>query len=792
MLNRAFGCTRVGYKMEQLEVGEMVTRDSPTIHRLSTEHFAKWFRRTTPHADEHPEQPPISSPLASWKDLSEDWPSFQRRYDHLGIPSQLLSWLWRALQPRFPSAGFARILSTVPSRAEFEAAIKMTKSGSAPGMSGLSYSMIKEWPDHILEAVYAALSALWHDKATPSYWTWRWLVPIPKTTTPTLEDLRPLALVEALRKIWFSVTIGRIQSHWASSGLRQEQHGFRRGRSTDGPILEMVNALETTRDFSADLFVGSWDWRRAFDSVPKQLLVWGWIRLGVPCEIAEYMVAQDLDGITVIRSPFATAAYAAGGRESLERNGLGFVAERGAGQGDVTSPSNWNAIYDILLTALHNYSAAEDEFYTSDIRGIVREASRTAFADDLFSLSGTLRGFQRDADVVSAFAIFTTMMISPSKLRASWVRHSRAQLQGGSSFLIHGAGWVPVEVQFTDYPFKHLGVVQSPSGLDSDQYDAVLRRLDTACVRLAYLDLTPEAKWECLYKKIYPQVLYSMRFMAWRLEKYHSLDRIVSRFLRRITNNMPGFPDSLLYLPRAHLGMGFKRLSDIAHHRKLTLLRKMEWGDHHHRHIASSLLGRALRGIGVYSSQGREVLLRSDSRYDLLSETWWVTSLLEWLSFNKMALRVNGDPWDPGRRPLFLSPDVDVLLVDRLNYQHLISSNVSTGAELHCLTGFQGGQFPEEFRPHVQPHGCVDVRPGQFWIARGPMGRAENGVVCEIIGFDSDSPHRAITVSAVSPATTPTWRGNSWRQSGDWGPGLTQFQSRGGNRRLDFLPRSFW
>jgi len=154
---------------------------------------------------------------------------------------------------------------------EFVGAIKASESGSAPGMSGLSYSMIKLWPEHVVKGIYEALVRTWVDKSTPDYWKWRWLVPIPKATSPSLLESRPLSLIEALRKIWISIPIRRIQGFWEKGGLRPEQHGFRRGHSTEGPILEMVNTIETAQDFGSDLYVGSWDWKRAFDSVPKQL-----------------------------------------------------------------------------------------------------------------------------------------------------------------------------------------------------------------------------------------------------------------------------------------------------------------------------------------------------------------------------------------------------------------------------------------------------------------------------------------------------------------------------------------
>ena len=42
--------------------------------------------------------------------------------------------------------------------------VKTTKSGSAAGMSDLSYGMVKAWPEEIHEAVYQSLAELWMSK----------------------------------------------------------------------------------------------------------------------------------------------------------------------------------------------------------------------------------------------------------------------------------------------------------------------------------------------------------------------------------------------------------------------------------------------------------------------------------------------------------------------------------------------------------------------------------------------------------------------------------------------------
>jgi hypothetical protein len=92
--------------------------------------------------------------------------------------------------------------------------------------------------------------------------------------------------------------------------------------------------------------------RRAFDSLPKPFLVFAWIRLGVLEDIARYLVEMDVGGYTVIRSPIALQKMEEEGETLLELENLFFGAFRGTGQGDVSSPLNWDAVLDTLMIAL--------------------------------------------------------------------------------------------------------------------------------------------------------------------------------------------------------------------------------------------------------------------------------------------------------------------------------------------------------------------------------------------------------------------------------------------------------
>ena len=66
-----------------------------------------------------------------------------------------------------------------------------------------------------LRHVYHHLASLWETKAVPPWWQCRWLCPIPKVPDPdpSMDDLRPLMLVEVLRKLWVGIMYHYRQNH---------------------------------------------------------------------------------------------------------------------------------------------------------------------------------------------------------------------------------------------------------------------------------------------------------------------------------------------------------------------------------------------------------------------------------------------------------------------------------------------------------------------------------------------------------------------------------------------------
>jgi len=63
---------------------------------------------------------------------------------------------------------------------KFRKHIRKAPSGSVPGPSGLSYAMMKEWPESVLVRAHAAVQVIWEEKIIPVCWNKKWLFPKPK------------------------------------------------------------------------------------------------------------------------------------------------------------------------------------------------------------------------------------------------------------------------------------------------------------------------------------------------------------------------------------------------------------------------------------------------------------------------------------------------------------------------------------------------------------------------------------------------------------------------------------
>ena len=480
-------CGRIGYVIKSImgtfkevfdlqvirnEKGEILT-DGVEIHKAVTEFFKSWFAMPEEYRGRG-----IHDQRSSFAAVAADKDKFCDDLDHTGIPRWLRLLYWEAITyPKHEDLQkeMAEEMDRCPTLDEFKNTIKCLKKNSAPGMSGLSYNMIIAWPPEMAEKMYECLASIWANKEIPDWWKWRWLVPIPKAEMdiPEVEKLRPLTLVEPIRKLWLRIILDKITRLWRKHKfLSPSQHGALRGLGTDTASIQHINMMEQAVEDGDDLFLSSWDMKRAFDALSKAVLRLGWERGGVPAVIAAWLVALDEGGVTVIRSPAAEAAFAAGcvsldhRDEENESDILGFDVERGTPQGEVISPLSYNSIADVLARAQELLVGREIEVDGTRLKvmplwlkggmGRMYRALELMYIDDVISPASSVAFLQVKAMVVSAFCIIFAISLSLEKMRHLIL--GKAKSKKDLDITIYTYGWVPVRVEApTAKVFKYLG-----------------------------------------------------------------------------------------------------------------------------------------------------------------------------------------------------------------------------------------------------------------------------------------------------------------------------------------------
>ena len=103
---------------------------------------------------------------------------------------------------------------------EFSRIISSRQGGSSPGSTGLTINMLKLTPEPILRSLHAVLNALWTRKIVPPSWGERILVPIPKAPgDSSMDRLRPIMLLNTLRKLWLSAIDSRMDQVMMGTGM---------------------------------------------------------------------------------------------------------------------------------------------------------------------------------------------------------------------------------------------------------------------------------------------------------------------------------------------------------------------------------------------------------------------------------------------------------------------------------------------------------------------------------------------------------------------------------------------
>ena len=172
-----------------------------------------------------------------------------------------------------------------PSAKEIEDSIRKLNSGKAAGPDEIPPEALKANAGLSAEMLQPLFEKMWKEGQFPKEWKEGHLIKLPKKgDLSQCGNYRGITLLSIPGKVFARILLDRIKEA-VDRRMREEQAGFRKGRSTRDQIATLRIILEQSNEWNSPLLVNFIDYEKAFDSVDRDTL-WKILRhYGVPIHI---------------------------------------------------------------------------------------------------------------------------------------------------------------------------------------------------------------------------------------------------------------------------------------------------------------------------------------------------------------------------------------------------------------------------------------------------------------------------------------------------------------------------
>ena len=318
--------------------------------------------------------------------------------------------------------------------ADIVAGASMLRRGSST-LGFLSVEALRAAAALLAPAVAALFNACAQVGSLPPAWALCAITPIHKDGARTEPgNYRGIAVGTVLAKMYATLLNFRL-TRWAeANNLRAAgQAGFREDHRCTDNLLIMRTVIEQQRSVKASLYTCFIDFRKAYDSVPRELLWTKLERLGVH--------GWFLDGIKALYADVPMAVKTAQG---LTAN---FQSVMGVKQGCPLSPTLFGLYLDDLEEAMR---AKQHLLDSPALNGMTLLA--LLYADDLALVSTSMAGLQAQVDVLRDYALRWGLTVNVGKTKAVIYRAVRAPVCSNPTLMYDGKS-----IEFVD-SFKYLGI----------------------------------------------------------------------------------------------------------------------------------------------------------------------------------------------------------------------------------------------------------------------------------------------------------------------------------------------
>ena len=311
-------------------------------------------------------------------------------------------------------------------------AIRKLKSGKAPGPDSIPPEALKVSADATADMMMDLLQTVWIEEEVPSEWKNGLIVKIPKKgNLSDCQNWRGIQLLSIPSKILTRIILERIRGA-VDAVLREEQAGFRAGRSCTDQIATLRIIIEQSIEWQSPLYINFVDYRKAFDMVDRST-IWSILRhYGIPRKI-----------VAIIRSMYNNTTCQV--IHDMELSSP-FRVENGVRQGCLLSPLIFSVVVDWVMRTTMDQPRGIQWTMTSRLEDL-------DFADDACLLSHTFQNIQSKTDGLRTVAGRTGLEVNVKKTKS--LRMNAAQ---DTPIMLGGEAVEDVS------KFTYLGSVVSKTG----------------------------------------------------------------------------------------------------------------------------------------------------------------------------------------------------------------------------------------------------------------------------------------------------------------------------------------
>lgn len=153
----------------------------------------------------------------------------------------------------------------------------------ASGPDHLPCVILKTFANLFSPILLKFFSRSYEESRVPILMKSAFVVPLHKSGDRTsTNNYRPVSLTPIIAKVFESLFYDEMVAHIERNGiLAEEQHGFRKNRSTNTNLLQFWNDITALANTGKEVSVIYTDLRKAFDSVPHDLLIYKLERYGI-------------------------------------------------------------------------------------------------------------------------------------------------------------------------------------------------------------------------------------------------------------------------------------------------------------------------------------------------------------------------------------------------------------------------------------------------------------------------------------------------------------------------------